>query len=586
MLLKQILLGTLLAIYGISLQAQNSPFLNEHVEHQKTPKAKVGEVLVSLQPGIEATALLAKYPELSAQFELKVLRSVAKTMNIWLIGYNSQAELETVVKNLYAIREVEVVQQNHIIKKRDDRKLPNDLRYGQQWQYNNTGGNGGVAGADISAELAWFITTGGLTPNGDTIVVAIIDDGMDTTIADLRPNWWKNHNEIPNNGIDDDGNGFIDDYRGWNSYNNTDRIFSSNVWSSISGWHGSPVAGIIGAKGGDSSGVTGVNWDVKLMVIAGGGDEAEAIAAYEYALQNRKLYDATFGAKGAYVVATNSSWGVDELFHYDAPLWCAFYDSLGKAGIISAGATVNANFNIELKGDMPTSCPSDYLIAVTNTRRNDIKENQAGYGSTSVDLGAPGEGAYTVDIFSGFAGFGGTSGATPHVAGAIALLFSVPNQEFADYAVAKPDSAGLWVKRFIMEGVDSNASLQNKSVTGGRLNLFGAIKKMYEYFPDTIVTVIDTTISDTSITGLTHIGAYNVTVFPNPAHSEVVVQLPTTELVSIRLVGMDGKLLFESKASAAARFHHVPLDGLAVGVYVLEVSNNSGQRAYRRVLKQ
>lgn len=557
--------------------AQSSPFLNTPDEITAAPKVRPGQLLLSLKAGVDGNQLLMANKELTDKYGLVVAKQVAKTMNIWLVSHHVEVKGSEVLMALHGLPEVEVVQYNHVIKKRSNNKSPNDNLYNLQWQYNNTGSGGGVAGADISAELAWYITTGGVTPNGDTIVVAVVDDGMDTTMVDMAPNWWKNHNEVPNNGIDDDNNGYIDDYRGWNAYDNNDRIFNNFSWDA-GGWHGSSVAGIIGAKGNDGVGVTGVNWDVKLMVIAGGGDEAEALAAYDYALQNRKLYDLTQGAKGAYVVATNSSWGIDELFYTDAPLWCSFYDSLGQAGIMSAGATVNENWNVEVRGDMPTSCPSDYLIGVTNTKRNDVKETYAGYGDVSIDLGAPGEDAYTVDFYLEYGGFGGTSGATPHVAGAIALLYSVPNQEFADYADMYPDSAAVWVKRFILEGVDSNASLQGKSVTGGRLNLFGAIEKMYEYFPD---------MPDTNNTvGIDDSWAYYISVYPNPASDEVVITLPAANLGAIRLMSLNGKTIVRLFPSSPDRFYHLPLFELSSGVYILELTSNTGATSFHRVVKQ
>lgn len=573
--MRLMILVSIALLLQTGLFAQSSPFLNTPSE-RSAPKVRPGQLLLSLKAGVDGKEFLLAHKEFTDKYGLVMEKQLTKTMNIWLLAYNLEVQGSEVLMELYKLPEVEVVQYNHVIKKRSNTKSPNDNLYSLQWQYNNAGGSGGVAGADISAELAWYITTGGVTPNGDTIVVAIVDDGMDTTMVDMVPNWWKNHNEVPNNGIDDDNNGFIDDYRGWNAYDNDDRIFNTFSWDA-GGWHGSSVAGIVGAKGNDSVGVTGVNWDVKLMIIAGGGDEAEALAAYDYALQNRKLYDASNGAKGAYVVATNSSWGIDALFYYDAPLWCSFYDSLGHAGIMSAGATANENWNIELEGDMPTSCPSDYLIAVTNTKRNDIKETYAGYGDVSVDLGAPGEDAYTVDYYLDYAGFGGTSGATPHVAGAIALLYSVPNQEFADFAATYPDSAAIWAKRFILEGVDSNTSLQGKSVTGGRLNLFGAIEKMYEYFPD----VPDTT----PTVGIVDVMLEGVSLYPNPANEEVIVQLTNADNITVRILGMDGKVIMDITALETTRFHHITLQGLASGVYVLEIGNNEGARTYRRLLK-
>jgi subtilisin family serine protease len=560
------------------VKGQSSPFLNTSSSINHSQKVRPNELLVSFKPGVNADKLLALYPELAQQYGLSVVRPVAHTMNVWLIGHTVLLPQEEILMALYRLPEVEIVQHNHVIQKRTNTKQPNDTYYSLQWQYANSGGNGGVVGADISAELAWYITTGGVTPNGDTIVVAIIDDGMDTTIPDMVSNWWKNKLEVPNNSIDDDGNGYIDDYRGWNSYSGNDKMFNTLSWEA-GGWHGSSVAGIVGAKGDDNYGVSGVNWNVKLMIIAGGGDEAEALAAYEYALDNRKLYDATGGAKGAYVIATNASWGVDQLLYTDAPLWCSFYDSLGKAGILNAGATANENWDIEVTGDMPTSCPSDYLIAVTNTKRDDVKETYAGYGTVSIDLGAPGEDAYTVDAYSDFDAFGGTSGATPHVTGAIALLFSVPNQEFADYATMYPDSAALWAKRFILEGVDSNASLTNITVTGGRLNLFGAIEKMYEYFPD---EPIDTT----PTTSVLSIASFDLQVYPNPAVDEIVLQLPNADNALVKVLSLEGKLIMEVAAQGESRFHHVSINNLAAGIYVLEVRNSQGARAYHKLIKQ
>lgn len=433
-----------------------------------------GELLVQTKPGSSITEVLKDLEYVNGkQTEVYVKKKISDPMHVWLLGFDEQKVDE--VQFLYAARNnrsVSIAQFNHIIKKRAT--VPDDTNFGQQWQYINTGQSGGTPGADIDADLAWDITTGGLTPLGDTIVVCVVDDGLDPTHTDFGDNVWMNHEEIPNNNIDDDGNGYTDDYLGWNADDGDDDI----TGGTFGGGHGTPVAGIIGAQGDNNHGVTGVNWNVKLMIVVGGGNEAQAVAAYSYPLVMRKRYNQSGGTQGAFVVATNSSWGIDQGQPADAPLWCAMYDSLGAAGILSAGATANANFNIDVVGDLPTGCPSDYLITVTNTNDDDVKLTQAGYGITTIDLGAPGQGTYTVADGNSYAGFGGTSGATPHVAGTIGLLYSAPCFSFSVLAQANPGGAALAVKNYIMDGTDPNNSLDGITVSGGRLNMYGALNQL------------------------------------------------------------------------------------------------------------
>jgi serine protease len=208
------------------------------------------------------------------------------------------------------------------------------------------------------------------------------------------------------------------------------------------------------------------------MTVVGGGNEADAIAAYDYPLTLRKKYNQSGGQYGAFVVCTNASWGVDNTTAASAPLWCAMYDSLGSCGILNAGATINSNTNVDIVGDLPTSCPSDFLIAVTNTDNSDQKIANAGYGLQSIDLAAPGEGAFTVSTPNTYGAFNGTSAATPHVAGAIALLYSAPCMQLAYRAKADPVGTALLVKDFILRGVDTLAALQGITSSGGRLNIY------------------------------------------------------------------------------------------------------------------
>ncbi len=432
-----------------------------------------GEVLIRLENDGNLKTILANFQTFEGQdTNLEIDRLISKHLKIWLLRFNPTLSHQRFLDALYMDDNISETQLNHIIELRTT--TPNDVGFGQQWQYFNTGQSGGTPGADMDAGLAWDVTTGGVTPLGDTIVVAVIDEGFDITHPDFGDNIWKNYHEIPNNGIDDDNNGFIDDYHGWNVHQNNDIVTNG-------GWHGTAVAGIVGAKGNNGTGVTGMNWNVKIMLIRLTNTvESDVLEAYNYTLQNRMRYNQTNGASGAFVVATNASWGINQGQPSQAPLWCAFYDTLGVHGILNAGATANSNLNVDVVGDLPTACASDYMISVTNINHNDQKVMQAGYGTNTIDLGAFGEGTWTVDQGGGYDAFGGTSGATPHVAGMIGLLYSVPCVSLALLSKTNPDSAALLMKQFIMDGTDANTSLQGISVSGGRLNMKGAIEEMLD----------------------------------------------------------------------------------------------------------
>lgn len=438
---------------------------------QNQPQYVQGEVLVRLPDGKGIEGILQDLRIINGKASrLQSIKKISQHLNIWQLSFDHNAISHTdILEQLWLHPNVRAAQNNHLITYRNT--TPNDALYNQQWQYNNTGGGGATANADIDAPEAWDVTQGGNTSLGDTIVVCVIDDGLDPSHTDFAGNMWFNHAEIPNNGIDDDNNGYTDDYKGWNADDNDDDI-SGGTWG---GGHGTSVAGIVGARGNNGIGVAGVNWYVKLMIVVGGGNEAQALEAYEYPLTQRKRYNQTNGAQGAFVVSTNASWGIDNLQWTNAPLWCAFYDTLGAAGILNAGATTNNESNVDVVGDMPTSCPSDYLISVTNLDDTGNKNTPAGYGLTTVDLGAFGEGTYTTEDGNTYGGFGGTSGATPHVAGTIALLYSVPCPRLAALAKADPAAAALQVRDFILGSVKPNNDLQGITVTGGTLNLKNAV---------------------------------------------------------------------------------------------------------------
>ncbi len=401
------------------------------------------------------------------------VRPLIRETNLYLATFDHDAVPEAdILQALQADPAVYLVQYNHPV---TARRRPADPRYDELWQYRNVGQLDGRPGDDFALEDAWNTTTGGVTINGDTIVVAVLDDGTDLDHEDLVANLWRNHDEIPGNGIDDDENGYVDDYFGFDTENDDGNPDASTA-------HGTPVAGIIGAVGDNDLGVTGVNWKVKLMTIRNGflSSEAEVLQAYGYALNARQRYNDTGGREGAYVVVTNASWGRNYGNVADSPIWCDLFDRLGAVGILNAGAAANLNIDVDELGDLPTNCPSDFLIGVTSLGTRSERVSNAAFGSASVDLGAYGQDILTTDLGNGYAPVGGTSFATPHVAGAAALLYSAPCAAFGELLRSDPAAAARYVRRALLESVRPNPDLKDKTTTEGQLDIGAAMASLME----------------------------------------------------------------------------------------------------------
>ncbi len=328
-------------------------------------------------------------------------------------------------------------------------QLPNDSDFSQLWGLNNTGQTGGTADADIDAPEAWDITT------GDSLaVVAVIDTGVDYTHPDLAANIWTNPGEIAGNGIDDDGNGFIDDIHGFDFVNNDGDPMDDNS-------HGTHVAGTIAGDGNNGAGVAGVTWNSSIMALkflsaGGSGSIADAVRAVNYATMMKTIY-------GVNVKLTSNSWGGGGYSQ-------AMYDAIaasGVADILFIAAAGNSSNNNDVNPSYPSNYNLDNVIAVAATDHNDDLAYFSSYGATSVDLAAPGVSIYSTVLDGGYASYSGTSMATPHVSGVAALAWSV-----------NPEASAAQVKAAILAGVDPLAPLAGVVATGGRLNALSTLEIM------------------------------------------------------------------------------------------------------------
>lgn len=442
---------------------------------QETDVDLEGEIVIQLQETVDQTSFLSSFKQKNPFADLVYLKTISPVLNMHLLYYPTHLRNSTdLVTALAAYDEVKAVGPNFRAKLRS---IPNDPNYDEQWGLET-----------INAPEVWDFTTGGLTALGDTIVIATLE-GADINHEDLKDNIWRNWAEIPNDGIDNDDNGYIDDHFGVNISNDGDLHTPTP--------HGTSVAGLLAAKGDNNIGVTGVTWNTKLMVVTNTLAFDEIIESYMYVHEMRRRYNDSDGAEGAFVVVTNASFGVDGKFPDENalfPAWCEAFELLGEEGVLSAGATSNDEINIDQVGDIPSTCSSNFLISVTNTDKQDeldsafsqdsifdSNNNFLNLVSTHIDLSAPGRGSFTTKNNDGYGSFGGTSASTPHLAGSIALLYSAPCNVFAQQAKDDPETAAILMKEFIMDGVWELDELKNKTVSGGRLDLKASLELIQSF---------------------------------------------------------------------------------------------------------
>lgn len=368
-----------------------------------------------------------------------------KSSDSYLISFDKQVDAKTLKNNVDALAsefEIEYAEANTVLTMD---VIPNDPRFKESYGLYNDGSKVG----NIQAIDAWEQTKG-----SSSVLVAVIDTGIDYNHEDLKDNLWTNPGESGDdaegkpkfsNGIDDDNNGYIDDYRGWNFVNNT-----NNPWDDAG--HGTHCAGVIGAKGNNALGTSGVNWNVSLMGLKflngqGSGSLADAVKALEYATMMK-------------VFLTSNSWGGGG---YSDTMMLALKNAESHGMLFIAAAGNNHSDN-DASPHYPSSYEVSNVIAVAASDQNDALASFSNYGKKSVHVAAPGVGILSSYPPNTYKLLSGTSMATPFVAGLAALVKSL-----------YPELTGAEIKKRILSSSDAVNGMKTRLITGARINATSAL---------------------------------------------------------------------------------------------------------------
>jgi thermitase len=320
---------------------------------------------------------------------------------------------------------------------------PNDPMFADQWALANSGQNGGKANADIAAAKAWQKSRG-----SDDVVVAVLDTGVDYTHSDLAPNIWFRPDSVP--AYVDNELGTFNDRRGFNAADNLSDPMDDNG-------HGTHCAGVIGAKGNNEIGITGINWDVQIMPLkflgrGGFGTTKDAIEAINYAVDRKK--------KGVNVRIISASWGSTQ---YSKALEDAIR-AAGDEGILFVAAAGNNSTDNDKRKHYPSNYDLPNVISVAALDNSDLLASFSNFGAKTVHVAAPGKEIVSTWLNDGYREASGTSMATPHVAGIAALILaSEPNITVKD------------LRDRILKSYDPLDILNGRIFSAGRVNAAKAV---------------------------------------------------------------------------------------------------------------
>jgi len=438
------------------------------ISQMETGKYREGELLVKFKSGV----VKASAQKVHQAAGVSVIKSYAIIPNLDHVRLSKGLSVKDAITQYMSDPNVEYAEPNYI--RRVSAIVPNDTFFGNQWALLNKGQYAyGTAGADIRATDAWEVSIG-----SPAIIVAVLDTGIDYNHSDLTWNVWRNLGETNClDGIDNDGNGYVDDCIGWDA--TTCAHFSeSGSCTAIKlpgndpmddSGHGTHVAGIIGAKGNNGSGIAGVIWMVNMIAVKvlnwdGEGSDADIASGIQYAVVNHaKVINASFGGPG-----------------YSNTVYNAISAANNASVLFVASAGNGGDDGVGDNNDMMPVYPASYalpnIISVAATDQDDRRVSFSNYGPTTVDVAAPG--VYILSTvpnwWSTYYGYGsieffqGTSMAAPHVSGLAGLLSSY-------YYHFEPSQ----IRSMVLNYVDKKPTLEGWILTGGRINAYKAMSSLW-----------------------------------------------------------------------------------------------------------
>lgn len=523
-------------------------------KNEAAKKHKPGEVIVKFKNTYTTESLGV----LQTKFGLKTNKNLNKT-DTKLLSFNAKIPIEEVLKSLNESPLVEYAEPNYLVKP----DAVSDPMFGQLWGMKNTGqsifGVPGKVGIDIGAESAWAVTKG-----STSLIIGVIDTGVDINHPDLKAQIWKNPGEVAGDGIDNDKNGYVDDVNGWDFYN-----VDNSVYDYADGdEHGTHVAGTI-AGTANTIGVIGVAPNVKIMPLKfigpEGGYTSDAILAVNYAK-----------AKG--VKITNNSWGGGGFSQ-------ALYDAIKGSNSLFLAAAGNDGTNNDSSPHYPSNFDLSNILSVAAIENTGNLASFSNYGVTSVDIAAPGQDVLSTvpaftpgDYSSAYDYFSGTSMATPMVTGAAALFLS-----------KNPSAAPLTIKDAILKNATPLSSLNGAVLSGSMLRA----DKVVNFQPDNDIpglpftgTSVTNTVSATSdlddVFSLNLLKGEKITVtLTGAAGSDFDLYLYNSSATTVK--SSAGIVAYSEKAATSSEtFTYIaPADG----TYYLDVYAYKGSGSYTATVK-